>query len=385
MIFDVFKYTPLDRLVAYLLVGLSTIGHFIFLVKYKMFSKSIKNWYYIGIIAMIISMVSATLIYGQSLFSGLIANSHFFNIGSIILFLYVFLKRNVSFSNVIPTLNTMAWISASVIVLMVIIDFEIINQSELTGNVVIVNAGKISKNLTNFFGVYWLSVFLYKSHYKYLLYSIWFFAVNHFYDIQRFVFLVDLFVIGVAVLKMRKTKASKKFILPVFFSFFFVGIFITFSSTGNAIFERFVQASKIISQSGDSIDDSSTAIRIFEIDLALNKFVQHPLFGNGFYRGSEAYKVIGQDVHFYVSDIGVFGILFSLGIFGFFLFLKQLKLAWTLIRVDKYTHYQLCFSLVLIFVMLNSILTGFSINNYFYFFYILALSEVLIYSTKKLK
>ena len=385
MIFDVFKYTPLDRLVNYLFIGLSTMGHFIFLVKYKMFSKSIRNWYYIGIIAMIISMVSSTVIYGQSLISGIIANSHFFNIGSIILFLYVFLKRDILFSNVAPTLNTIAWIFASLILLMVIVDFEFINESKLTGKVLIINAAKISKNLTNFFGIYWLSVFFYKNHYKYLLYSIWFFAVNHFYEIQRFAFLVVLIVIGIGVLKMRKTKASKKFILPLFFSFILVGFFITFSSTGKTIFERFVQASKIISQSGDSIDDFSTAIRISEIDLALDKFVQHPLFGNGFYRGSEAYKVIGQDVHFYLSDVGVFGILFSLGIFGFFLFLKQLKFVFTLTKFHKYTHYQFCFSLALIFIMLNSILTGLSINYYFYFFFIVVMSQLHTHSIKNVK
>lgn len=330
---------------------------------------------------MIISTISANQIYGLSLISCFVANIHFFNIGSIILFMYVFLKNNLAISNVISYLNIIAWISASLIALMVIMDFEFVKQSELTGEVLNVHAGKISKNLTNFFGIFWLSVFLFKTYYKYLLYSILFFAVNHLYDIQRFIFIVIIIVSIIAVLKMRKAK-TKKVILPVIFSFSFLFFFISYSPTGATIFQKFVEASKIITLNSDSIDDSSTAIRIFEIDLALNKFVQHPLFGNGFYRASEAYKVIGKNVHFYLSDIGIFGILYSLGIFGVFLFFKQLKLAFTLIRIDQNTQFQLCLSLVLIFLVLYSILTGFSINYYFYFFYILALSDILIYSAK---
>ena len=330
---------------------------------------------------MIISMVSATLIYDQSLFSGIVANSHFFNIGSIILFLYLLLKHNVAISNVISSLNIIAWISASLITLMVIMDFEFVKQSELTGEVLNVHAGKISKNLTNFFGIFWLSVFLFKANYKYLLYSILFFAVNHLYDIQRFILLVVIIVSIIAVLKMRKAK-TLKVILPVIFSFFIFFFYFSYSPTGAIIFQKFVEASKIITLNSDSIDDSSTAIRIFEIDLALNKFVQHPLFGNGFYRASEAYKVIGKNVHFYLSDIGIFGILYSLGIFGVFLYFKQLKLAFTLIRIDQNTQFQLRISLVLIFLVLYSILTGFSINYYFYFFYILALSDLSINSAK---
>ena len=54
-LFDVFKLTPLSRLVTYLLFGISTFGHILFFRKKKWFPKKIKTWYYFGLIAMSVS------------------------------------------------------------------------------------------------------------------------------------------------------------------------------------------------------------------------------------------------------------------------------------------------------------------------------------------
>jgi|TARA_B110000908_G_scaffold172741_1_gene242604 hypothetical protein len=378
MLFNVFKLTPLSRIATYLLVVLSTIGHFIFILKPKMFSKSIKFWYYIGIVTMLISMTTGYLYYSQSFFAGFVANSNFYNVGSVILCVYLFLKNDISLSRLFSLLIKVSWVNLGLIAFMAITNFAFINESELTGNIVVVHAGKISKNLTNLIAIYWLSLYLFKSNYKYLLFSLLFFAANHFYDLQRVIFLVTLLVIGIGILKMRKFKAARKVVIPALFSIVFVIIFLFNSIQGATIFNKFTEASKVFTEDSDSIDDSSAAVRVYEVGIALNKFKQHPLFGNGYYRASDAEKIMGKDVRFYISDIGFFGILFTLGIFGIFLFFKQLKFVWMQLKIKQINQFQLCLVLSLSFLMISSLLTGKSINVYPYFFLLFTLLQLSI-------
>jgi hypothetical protein len=384
MLFNVFKLIPLSRIATYLLVVLSTIGHFIFILKPKMFSKSIKFWYYIGIVTMLISMTTGYLYYSQSFFAGFVANSNFYNVGSVILCVYLFLKNDISLSRLFSLLIKVSWVNLGLIAFMAITNFAFINESELTGNIVVVHAGKISKNLTNLIAIYWLSLYLFKSNYKYLLFSLLFFAANHFYDLQRVIFLVTLLVIGIGILKMRKFKAARKVVIPALFSIVFVSIFLFNSIQGATIFKKFIEASKVFTEDSNSIDDSSAAIRVYEVGIALNKFKQHPLFGNGYFRASDAEKVIGKDVHFYISDIGIFGILFSLGIFGVVLFLKQIKLVWKLLMSKQNNQYQFIMVLALIFLLSQSLVTGSSINHYDYFFLLIAMLQLSTHSITRI-
>ena len=382
LLFDVFKLTPLSRAVTYLLFGISTFGHILFFIKKKWFPKKIKNWYYFGLTAMSISMLMGYLLYNQSLISGIVANINFYNIGSVIVFLYFFLKKEISFKQLFPILKYISCFIAVFVMFMVAANFSFINQSELTGNIVIVNAGKISKDLTNFFGIYWLSLFLIKNNYKYLLYSLLFFGVNHFYEIQRFVLLVDILLILIAILLIRKSNRAIKVLIPSLFSLGFLYIFLSGSSEGQAIIDRFAEATKVFTQDSNSITDASSAARIYEVELALDKFSQSPILGNGFYRASDANKIIGEEGYFHVSDIGIFGVLFSLGLFGVLLFYQQFRLVWKQVRNKWNNKYQLCLTLSLVFLMLYSLLTARSINNYTYFFFLFCFYQMsLMYKT----
>lgn len=383
MLFNVFRYTPLGKISTYLLFGLSTIGHLIFISKPNIFSKNLKTWYFIGVLSMLISMASGTLIYNQSLISGIVANSQFYNIGSVMLLVYLVLKSKISFIRIFPLLSSVGWVFLGLIAFMAITNFSFINESQLTGEIVEGHAGKVSKNLTNFIALYWLAAFLFKSNYKYLLYSILFFSANHFFELQRFMFFIDLLIIAIAVFKMRKSKASLKFILPLFFCIAFLSIYIFNSIKGASIIYDFTQTFELFSEDSNAITDSSVSVRVSEIDLALTKFTQYPLFGNGYYRASEGGKVIGEGIHFYVSDIGIVGILFNLGIFGVVLFLKQIKLVWKLLMSKQNNQYQFFMVLALIFLLSRSLLTGYSINNYDYFFLLIAMLQLLTHSTTR--
>lgn len=385
MLFNVFKLTPLSRIVSYLLLISSTIGHLIFIIKPRMFSKNIKYWYYIGLTTMLVSMVTGYLNYNQSFVSGFVANFNFYNVGSVILFVYLILKNNISLPRLFALIIKVSWVLLGLIALMAITNFVFINESELTGNIVLVHAGKISKNLTNFIAIYWIALFLFKSNYKYLWYSLLFFAANHFHDLQRFALIVSLLVIVIGVLKMKKSNAAKKIIIPALFLMILVSVFLFNSIEGTAVLNKFVEAFKVFTEDSDAINDASAAIRIIQVDFALNQFQEHPLFGNGFYRASDFDKAIGKGIYFYPNDIGFFGILYFLGLFGAVLFFKQLKLIWTQLKIKQNNQYQLCLVLAMLFVLLSSLITGTSINYYSYFFFLFSLFQLSIFAKQPLK
>ncbi|WP_299160571.1 hypothetical protein [uncultured Eudoraea sp.] len=367
-VFGTFGLTPGARLSTYFLLFLSTVGHFLFFRYRKVISKKIKYWYWIGLFLMFISIVTTHIYYGQSLVSGFVANVDFYNIGSIILFVYLFQKYNITFPDLFGILTKSGWVVLVIIAFMAITDFAFINESELTGKIVVVSAGKVSKGFINFIAIYWFSLFLFKSNYKYLFYSLLFFSANHFLEIQRFSFLITLFVMGVGLFKYRNLKSRFKLIVPALFSIIFLGIFLFNSDDGTAVLDRFYEASKIVTGNADIISDSSTSIRIFQTEFALERFKINPFFGNGLARASEVAKVIGEDVYFYVSDIGLFGVLYAFGLFGIYVFLKQIKVLWQHLFVKRSNQFYTCVVLALLLLMVSTLLTGSSILGYTTFF-----------------
>lgn len=367
-VFGFFSLTPLARLSIYFLLVLSTIGHFLFFRYRKFISKKVKFWYWIGLFMMFISMLTAHIYYGQSLASGFVANIRYYNIGSVILFVYLFQKYRITFSDLFNILTKAGWAVLVIIAFMAITDFAFINESELTGKVVVVDAQKVNKGFINFVAIYWFSLFLFKSNYKYLFYSLLFFSANHFLEIQRFIFLVTLLVIGFGILKTRNTNVKLKFAVPLVFIVLFTGIFLISSKVGESIVDRFYEASKIVTGNEDIISDSSTAVRISETEFALERFKLHPLFGNGLPRASEVDKVIGEGVYFYISDIGLFGVLYAFGLFGIYVFIKQIKVLWQHFIVKRSNQFHTCIVLALLLLMVFTLLTGSSILGYTTFF-----------------
>tara|TARA_R110001583_G_C5620893_1_gene406253 strand:+ start:269 stop:1495 length:1227 start_codon:yes stop_codon:yes gene_type:complete len=383
---NVFSLTPLAIIISYLTLAVSTIGHFVFLLESKKIPKPVKTWYFIGLLLMCISIFTSYIHYGQSFVSGFIANINFYHVGSVIVFYYLFLKHRITFPSLFSILSKAGWLLLILIVIMAITKFAFINESELTGKLVIVSAGKVSKEFINLLAVFWFSKFLFKNNYKYLLYTILFFAGNHFEKIQRFAFVVTILTIGVGLLKNRNKLSNLKFILPVVFAIPFVGIYFNYSIENSDIIDRFIEASKIFTSEADDINDISAAIRISETEFAIEHFKLHPLFGNGFYRSSESDKVIGEDTYFYPSDVGIFGVLYNLGILGLVVFFGQIILLWKYLKI-KYTNpYQFGSVLGLLFIITTSFLTGSTINTYqIFFFYVclLSLSNVTILNATK--
>ncbi len=71
---------------------------------------------------------------------------------------------------------------------------------------------------------------------------------------------------------------------------------------------------------GGEVTDGSALSRLYEFDIAVRGFKQHPWFGNGFLSNQYNGGFGGLYGHFYPSDIGIMGNLFLYGIIGTFFF-----------------------------------------------------------------
>ena len=364
VILNVFNLTPLARLSTYLAVVLSTVGHILFISKGEIYPKQFRSWYILSIFLMLLSIFTCNIYYGQSIFSGIVATINFYNVGSVSLFFYLVKRYQISISELFAIFIKAGWILWIFTIVMGISGFVFVNESELTGKVIEVDAGKLSKAYLNLIAIYWFSKFLFKNKNIYLLYSLLFFGSNHIVEIQRFAFLLAILILCVGVLKRAKTKASMKFVITALFSVFFILLFAFGTSKGVSIVDKFYEAAKVfIEDDAKNINDSSAAARIYETEFALDKFKEHPVFGNGYYRASEAENVIGQ-VYFYYSDVGVFGIMYALGLLGVFIFLLQIRFVWSFLKRKQIDYFFFCIVLTLIYMMVYTILTGQSIHNF---------------------
>lgn len=72
---------------------------------------------------------------------------------------------------------------------------------------------------------------------------------------------------------------------------------------------------------GKEVEDASAAARVLEVVFVLPGIQKHPVFGNGFlsnqWQGGRE-SVLGE--YFHPSDIGLFGVMYSVGLFGTILF-----------------------------------------------------------------
>lgn len=371
-VLDVFNLTPIAREVTYLTLFFSTLGHFYFFIEARYISRNLKIWYGIFIFLMFNSILTANIYFGQSLFSGFVANVNFYHIGAVFLFYHLFRKYNVSFKQYFSELSKVAWLFFCLYLLMAIFDYSFINESELTGNVVIVDIGKVSKVFINFIAVYYFSKFLLKSNYLYLFSSLLFFSINHWGDIQRFILLVSVFVLIVGAMISKNQVSSFKFLLPSFFAFLLIGGIFINTPTGNKIVKRFNEAYKITSFDAGKIQDVSTASRVLQAKYALDKFAKRPMLGNGDFRASYTTSVVGNR-YFHLSDIGFIGVLYAFGIVGGLIYLIQVTTVWKGLARKPEIYYQFCLILSLLFLISNSLITGKSIfyPHIFMFFLVL--------------
>jgi hypothetical protein len=385
LLLEVLRLSPLARTGSYVSLILSTYGHVIFFKNNKSFTTSFKRWYFLGLLLMLISIITTYVHYGQSFVSGFVANIKLYEVGLVSLFWYFFLKYKIPISNFFSLLTISGWITVIIIALMIITNFTYINESDLTGNIIEIHGGKLSKGLVNFIAIYFFSIFLFKNNIKYLFFSILFFSSNHFYEVQRYALISSILLYAIGIFKNNNYKANFRLKMFTFLIIFILFIINISSNVGVELIRRFQSAFKIFSTtSASKIGDSSVIARINEIQFAIERFSMHPFFGNGNFRVSESQKVIG-DVYFHLSDIGFFGILYSFGILGLLVFVTQLIYLLKNLKVKPSNIFQIFSILVLSYMMITSLLTGESIIFYKKFMFYVCLTELFRYNYHKKK
>jgi hypothetical protein len=364
MIIGVFDLTPLSRIVSYLLLVVSTIGHLFFFKYHRFFSKSFRFWYSMGLALMVLSIIMQNIINNQSFISGFVANVRFYKVGGVVFVYFWLLKYKISPIKLFEVLRKAGWLNFLVILTMVATGFIFSNESDITGVVTEVDAGKIQKTFVNLIAIIYLSYFISSANYKYLFYALILFSAHHLEEIQRFALLVQLCVVMIAFMKVQGKKLKYRLFIQVIFAISFSILFLFSSESGSSIVDRFSQAFSIFTaKNASSINDASSAARIYETDIAMEHFYASPLVGNGFYRSSES-EYIFEGAHFYLSDIGVVGILYVFGVLGIIVLMLQYRFLFkSRVLMGSNVLVNASF-LFLFYFMLMSLLTGQSILNY---------------------
>lgn len=375
-VFGTFNNTPINRWMSFLMLPLSTYGHILFFVKKKRIPKLIKNWYLIGLLIIIVSMLTSFIHYRQSFVDSFVATQGFYRVGLVVLIYYLIIKHKLSIKELFNSLIFLGWVNLLLLIFLWSIDFSI-DFTTASGDVKIITYGKFSKEVIFFSAIYYLAMFLIKGKYKFLIFSVLFFSIPHLNEIQRVLFLSSIIVNIVGLKLINSVRVRSKFLIPAILVLFASINFLSSSLEGKNILNRFEQITKFLNPGDNSkIDDSSVAIRLVENAFALERFFQHPLTGNGFYRSLNKENVVG-DIYFYPLDIGLIGVLFTLGIFGFIIFICQYISLFKIIKNNRhYNVYSLAIVLGLLFLMLFSMSAATSINNFTYFFFYMVLLKL---------
>jgi hypothetical protein len=371
LLFNFFRLSPLAITISYLLFLLSSLGFLILIMKPKILTPTLYPWFWIGIFAMIISIITCNIHYNQSFLSGIIANQGFYKIGSVVFLSYIIRAYNVKFEQIIRSLIKLGWFFAIMILMMSIFSVEINSVSEITGKVTPFHSGTISKAFTNFIAIIYLNKYLNNNKTKYIILSLLFFLLNHIHSFQRMSFVISLFIIFFAIFSKAGNKSLFKVIVLLLsmalISPFFIDVTNLFQSVSNAF--------KIFSPNEIRASmDISVIERLNEVNFAIERIILNPVFGNGYYRASEADKVIGSGIYFHESDIGIIGILYSLGLIGILLFLFQGFLIKRLL--NKSSNLKFGVTLSLLYVWIYTLGTGQSISQYHLYFLHLLLITV---------
>lgn len=107
---------------------------------------------------------------------------------------------------------------------------------------------------------------------------------------------------------------------------------------------------------GGEVTDGSALSRLYEFDIAVRGFKQHPWFGNGFLSNQYNGGFAGLYDHFFPTDIGIMGNLFLYGIIGTLVFYIPFFAAFSYrkyLRNNKDLFLMTCqYSLLFIFVQM---------------------------------
>jgi hypothetical protein len=194
-------------------------------------------------------------------------------------------------------------------------------------------------------------------------------------DFQRYVFICYLLTVFSAIIFSGKTLLKIRMVPIIGLSFFVLLVIFSYSSIGDSISQKFSDVLTIFDSSAKT-DDHSVNARVSEADFAMLGFYSHPIVGNGIFRSSNRENILG-DNYFYLSDVGLLGLLYAFGILGPLVYFRQFFSFFRFMR-NGYRSPALYY---LFFILIFSILTGLSVLQptiFIFCYFLIIKSKVLI-------
>lgn len=336
----------------------SVLGFFYFLIYFKYLEVGFRNLYVYFLLIFIIVIITSILRLNQSFLSSLISNLSIFNVFSTFL-LYVYLKRcsNINFFN---TLMNVFYCVVSITIVLKFINPSFVFNSYFTGNEILFEAFRLSKGVTNIATFIFFVFFLYSSKFKYFFWFLASLLATHMIDVKRMVLIASLLVFVFSFIKSNNKKLKFNFLFILFFLAILSVPFLLNNTFFNFLLSDLNEAFKLFLFDDNIISDYSTLARFDQINYALERIFQFPIFGNGIPRELEKDVLLGG-VYFYIADIGIFGILYGFGIFGLFVFIKQIIYLYQIYITSIHNPMALGLFYYLFFLVVVSFINAYSI------------------------
>lgn len=356
--FNVFAFTGIAMATRLLALFLGLTGFALFVLYFRNYNKQLRV---LGVILILLysqSILSANLIYNQSISVGALANMPFLigGVGFLVHFLIV--RYHVSIARISYLIIRTSWIifAAYIIVQILGIEFHSNNVSKA------LSLEALNKGFINLGAIIYIAKYFHQNHVKYLFLGLLLFSTNMWADFQRNIFIIFFITIFVSLLFNRQKVANFKAGLILIVSIPMITIILQNTQFGSVVSEKIGSALELFEDDKNEFSDSSVGARVEETEFAFTKISKHPITGMGRISSMKRPEVLGNR-YFFVTDIGLIGVLFSLGFLGIFFYLYEFYLAIKmgmnrrLSLIEEHTGYKM----FLFFLVIHSIMTGISV------------------------
>jgi len=351
----VFNLSPLMVLEQALTILFALVGLVFLMVKRKSLESDLKKWLLIFSTLGVISVFTNNIFHQVSFSSAVIGSLAYFKIFSLVpVFFWTRHPERSYFTLRYFRMFGLLWFIS--LLILYVLNVNLNFKSPFTGTEMIVEVSRLNKNIINLLSIYYLALFFMKRTNRYMVISFILFGANFFGDFQRYIFICFILTVLLGFFVQRSVLIRIR-LLPIALASFIAGTaFLSNADYGRLIMKKYSDVGFLFADQGSKTDYSVSA-RLWESDIAINGFWEHPLLGNGVFRSGVKEQLFG-DVHFYLSDVGLLGILYAFGIIGLIVFLLQLRFYFS---ISPSSIIDLWVKLSVLFTMLYSILTGTSI------------------------
>ena len=369
---DVFWLTPLTRLASGMGLGLSLMGYVVFLFYFKKFPRPLQIFGILFALLFIQSIISPIIIYDQTFIEGILSSSALITAGVGLLFYFVTVKYRIKIEFISRRIRTIAWLLFSLYVIMHFTEstFTIGNSKEF-------GVQSFKKTTINLAAFIYLTRFFRDSNFRYLFFSVLLLSISHLEDFQRVVFFLSIFSFGLLLYSFRRNTAGFRFLISLTFIIPLFGIILNTTNLGETIIDKTNDALEIFETERDNYTEASVGARVIQSEYAIGIISKYPVTGVGKLNNDNKEEITGLS-YFYISDIGLIGVMYSFGILGILIYLIQVYYWISYYSKKGFAQNEetIPFKIFLFFLLVHSIFSGISVIDPVSVIILIALIEI---------